>query len=97
MGRRQEEVVVVSAAAAAVRDDRRRCPGLDFRRVLLRIVGLVYIEKKFNPMNSSIFVLFSKYCPIVDQLSSKDSSRDFQLNCAISYFFYLHLMLHANG
>jgi hypothetical protein len=41
MGRRQEEVVVVvsvaaAAAAAAVRDDRRRCPGLDFRRVLLR-------------------------------------------------------------
>jgi hypothetical protein len=42
MGRRQEEVVVVvsvaAAAAAAVRDDRRRCPGLDFRRVLLRMV-----------------------------------------------------------
>ena len=24
---------------------------------------------------------------IVDQLGSKDSSRDFQLNCVISYFF----------
>ena len=48
-------------------------------------------------MNSSTFVLFDKYCPIVDQLSSKDSSRDFQLNCAISYFFYLHLMLHARA
>lgn len=36
VGRRQE--VVVAAAAAAVRDDRRRCPGLDFRRMLLRIV-----------------------------------------------------------
>jgi len=34
MGRRQEEVVEVSSssAAAAVRDDRRKCPGLDFRR-----------------------------------------------------------------
>jgi hypothetical protein len=32
--RRQKEVVV---AATAVRDDRRRCPVLDFRRVLLRI------------------------------------------------------------
>jgi hypothetical protein len=37
-------------------------------------------------MNSTTFVLFGKYCPIVDQLGSKDSSRDFQLNCVISYF-----------
>jgi hypothetical protein len=38
-------------------------------------------------MNSTIFVLFDKYYPIVDQLDSKDSSRDFQLNCVINYFF----------
>jgi hypothetical protein len=37
-------------------------------------------------MNSITFVLFGKYCPIVDQLALKDSSRDFQLNCVISYF-----------
>jgi hypothetical protein len=37
-------------------------------------------------MNSTTFVLFGKYCPTVDQLGSKDSSRDFQLNCVISYF-----------
>jgi hypothetical protein len=37
-------------------------------------------------MNSTTFVLFDKYCPIVNQLGSKDSSRDFQLNCVISYF-----------
>jgi hypothetical protein len=37
-------------------------------------------------MNSTTFVLFDKYCPIVDQLGSKDSPRDFQLNCVISYF-----------
>jgi hypothetical protein len=37
-------------------------------------------------MNSTTFVLFDKYCPIMDQLGSKDSSRDFQLNCVISYF-----------
>ena len=43
--------------------------------------------KKINPMNSTTLVLFGKYCPIVDQLGSKDSSRDFQLNCVISYFF----------
>jgi hypothetical protein len=38
-------------------------------------------------MNIINFVLFDKYCPIVDQLDSKDSSRDFQLNYVISYFF----------
>jgi hypothetical protein len=37
--------------------------------------------KKINPINSTTFVLFDKYCPTVDQLGSKDSSRDFQLNC----------------
>jgi hypothetical protein len=41
----------------------------------------------FNSMYSINFVLFNKYCSIVDQLGSKDSSRDFQLNCLISYFF----------
>ena len=46
-----------------------------------------HFAKKVNPMNSTTFVLFGKYCPIVDQLGSKDSSRDFQLNCVISYFF----------
>jgi hypothetical protein len=40
----------------------------------------------FNPINSITFVLFGKYCPIVGQLGSKDSSRDFQLNCVISFF-----------
>jgi hypothetical protein len=41
----------------------------------------------FNLMNSTTFVLFDKYCPIVDQVGSKDSSRDFELNCVIRYFF----------
>jgi hypothetical protein len=58
------------------------------------VLGHVVIEKKFNPMNSTIFVLFDKYW---DQLGLKDSSRDFQLNCVISYLFYLHLILHASG
>ena len=52
-----------------------------------RISGLVHFANFFNVINSTTFVLFSKYCPIVDQLGSKDSSRDFQLNCVISYFF----------
>jgi hypothetical protein len=50
-------------------------------------LALLQIEENFNLMNSTIFVLFGKYCPIMDQLGSKDSSRDFQLNCVISYFF----------
>jgi hypothetical protein len=50
----------------------------------------------FSPINSTIFVLFSKYCPIMDQLCSKDSSRDFQLNCIISYFFtYIYYFMHG--
>jgi len=31
----------------------------------------------------------------MEQLGLKDSSRDLQVNCAISYLFYLHLMFHA--
>jgi hypothetical protein len=46
-----------------------------------------YFAQNLNLMNSTAFVLFGKYCSIVDQLGSKDSSRDFQLNCVISYFF----------
>jgi hypothetical protein len=46
-------------------------------------------------MNSIIFVLFDKYCPIVNQLGSKDSSHDFQLNCVISYFFiYIYYFIY---
>ena len=48
--------------------------------------GHVHFAKKVNPMKSTTFILFDKYYPIVDQLGSKDSSRDFQLNCVISFF-----------
>jgi hypothetical protein len=48
-------------------------------------------------MNNTTFVLFGKYCPIMDQLGSKDSSHDFQLNCAISYFFtYIYYFMHGS-
>jgi hypothetical protein len=48
-------------------------------------------------MNSITFVLFGKYCPIMDQLGSKDSPRDFQLNCIISYFFtYIYYFMHGS-
>jgi hypothetical protein len=47
-------------------------------------------------MNSIAFVLFDKYYPIMDQLGSKDSSRDFQLNRVISYFFtYIYYSMHG--
>jgi hypothetical protein len=36
-----------------------------------------------------------KYCPIMNKLGSKDLSRDLQLNCAISFYFRLYLMLHT--
>jgi len=39
--------------------------------------------------------LFDKHYPIIEQLGLKDSSRDLQINCAISYLFYLYLMFHA--
>jgi len=31
----------------------------------------------------------------MEQLGLKNSSRNLQVNCAISYFFYLHLMFYA--
>ena len=31
----------------------------------------------------------------MNKLNLKDSSRRLQLNCVISYFFQLHLILHA--
>ena len=39
--------------------------------------------------------VFGKNCPIMDYLGLKDSSHDFSANCAISFFFRLHLVLHA--
>ena len=39
--------------------------------------------------------LFDKYYSIIEQLGLKDSSRDLQVNCVISYLFYIYLMFHA--
>ena len=39
--------------------------------------------------------VFDKKYPIMDYLGLKDSSRQLRTNCAISYSFYLYLMLHA--
>ena len=43
----------------------------------------------------SILFVFGKNYSIMDYLGLKDLSRQLRANCAISYSFYLHLMLHA--
>jgi len=45
----------------------------------------------------TVVLLFvcDKYYLIMDELGSKDSSRDLQLNCVISFCFYLYLMFYA--
>jgi hypothetical protein len=38
-----------------------------------------------------------EYCLIIDQLGLKNSSRDFQLNCVISYFFtYIYYFMYES-
>jgi hypothetical protein len=49
------------------------------------------LDEKFLGTVALSFV-FGNYCPTMD---SKDLSRKLQANYAISYFFYLYLMLHA--
>jgi len=39
--------------------------------------------------------VYDKYYPIIDLLGSKDSSRDLQLNCEISFYFRLYLMFYT--
>ena len=43
----------------------------------------------------ALLFLFDKYYPIKEQLDLKDLFRDLQVNCAISYLFYLYLMFHT--
>jgi len=43
----------------------------------------------------ALLFLFDKHYPIIEQLGLKDSSRDLQVNCVISYLFYLCLMFHT--
>jgi hypothetical protein len=55
------------------------------------------LQKNFKLINIITFVLFGKYCLIVDQLDLKDSSRDFQLNYVISYFFiYIYYFMYGS-
>ena len=48
-----------------------------------------------NFLDLALLFLFDKHYPIMEQLGLKDSSRDLQVNCVISYLFYLYLMFHA--
>jgi hypothetical protein len=46
-------------------------------------------------LDLALLFLFDKHYPIMEQLGLKDSYRDLQLNCAISYYFYLYLIFHT--
>ena len=46
----------------------------------------LYSSQKKNSDRNTLF-LFSNYCLIIDQLDSKDLSRDLQVNCTISFVF----------
>jgi hypothetical protein len=50
--------------------------------------------KKFTATIALSFVC-GKCCPIIDLLGSKDSSRDLQTNCVISFCFLLYLIFYA--
>jgi hypothetical protein len=58
-------------------------------------LGLVYIQNFFDFDTVAHSFLFDKHYLIMEQLGLKDSSRDLQVNCAISYPFYLYLMFHS--
>ena len=49
-------------------------------------LGLVY-QIFFDFDTVALSFLFDKHYPIMDQLGLKDSSRDLQVNCTISYLF----------
>ena len=52
--------------------------------------ALFRCEKILNFATVALSFVSGKYC-----LGSKDSSRDLQVNCAISFYFRLYLMLHT--
>ena len=54
-------------------------------------------ENFWLPVTVALSFVFGKNCLIMDYLGLKDSSHDFSMNCAISFFFRLHLVLHARA
>jgi hypothetical protein len=61
-----------------------------------RLIKTLSRSKNFLDFDTvALSFLFDKHYLIMKQLDLKDSSRDLQVNCAISYLFYLYLMLHV--
>jgi len=57
---------------------------------------VLFRSKNFLNFNTiALLFLFDKHYLIMEQLGLKDSSCDLQVNCVISYLFYLYLMFHA--
>ena len=52
-------------------------------------------EKISNFGTVAFSFVCGKYCPIINELGLKDSSRKLQTNCAISFCFLLYLVLHT--
>jgi hypothetical protein len=57
--------------------------------------GCVYIQKFLQKDSVALFVIIWQLVSNHKQLDLKDLSREFRLNCVISFIFYLYLMLHA--
>jgi len=64
---------------------------------LLGARNILFVHIKFflDFDTVALSFLFDKHYQIMEQLGLKNSSRNLQLNCAISYLFYLCLMFHA--
>ena len=60
------------------------------------MIKALFRSKNFLDFDNVVLsFLFDKHYPIMEQLGLKDPSRNLQINCAISYLFYLYLMFHA--
>ena len=59
-------------------------------------IWALFSSRKFLGFAIVVFsALFDNYYLIIDLLGSKDSSRKLQVNCVISYLFYLYLMFYT--
>ena len=63
--------------------------------LIVLIWALLRYEIFLDFATVSLSFVCGKYCLIMDYIGSKDSSRDLQANCVISFCFRLYLMLHA--
>ena len=61
-----------------------------------RLPALFRFKKLFDFDTIAFLFLFNKYYLITEELGLKHSSHDLQVNCAISYLFYLYLIFHIS-